>query len=124
MNHRKAGRKLGRTSSHKEAMLANQATALFRHGRIKTTLAKSKELRRYAERLITAAKTDTVHARRQVAKKIGDKLIVRKLFNEIAPEFKERPGGYTQIFQLGPRPNDGAPMSYIQLVGYVPPEEE
>lgn len=120
MNHRISGRKLGRTTSHLEAMLANQAIALFRHGRIRTTLAKSKELRRFAEKLITTAKEDSIHSRRQVARVIHDKEIVKKLFSEIAPEFKERPGGYTQIFKLGTRKNDGAPMSYIQLVGYQP----
>ena len=124
MNHKIKGRKLGRTSSHREAMQANQATSLFRYGRIKTTLAKSKELRRVVEPLITTAKEDSVHARRKVAKTIGDKTIVRKLFAEIAPEFKDRPGGYTQIFRLGPRTNDGAPMSIIQLVGYEAPEEK
>ncbi len=124
MNHRKKGRKLGRNSSHREAMLANQATSLFRYGRIKTTHPKCKELRRVVEKLITTAKEDSVHARRKVARVVRDKKIVQKLFNEIVPEFRERPGGYTQIFQLGPRANDGAAMSYIQLVGYEPPEEE
>jgi len=123
MMHRKKGRKLGRTSSHKEALLANLATALFRHGRIKTTLPKSKELRGLVDRLITKAKEDSVHARRMVARVIRDKEILRKLFQEIAPEFRDRPGGYTQILQLGTRLNDGAKMSFIQLVGYVPPVE-
>ncbi|RJP24507.1 MAG: 50S ribosomal protein L17 [Candidatus Omnitrophota bacterium] len=124
MNHRKKGRKLGRTTSHREAMLANQATSLLRYGRIKTTHPKCKELKKVVERLITTAKDDSVHARRQVAKVIRDKSIVKKLFDEIVPEFSERPGGYTQIFQIGPRANDGAAMSFIQLVGYKPPEEE
>lgn len=124
MNHRKAGRKLGRTTSHREAMMANQATSLFRHGRIKTTLPKCKELRRVVDRLITSAKTDSVHARRKVNRVIRDKTIVKKLFEDIALEFEERPGGYTQIFRIGPRANDGAMMAYIQLVGYEPPEEE
>lgn len=124
MYHKIKGRKLGRTSSHIEAMLANQATALFRHGRIRTTHCKCKELRCVVERLITTAKEDTVFSRRKVARVIRDKSIVRKLFAEIAPEFKDRPGGYTQILQLGPRMNDGAPMSFIQLVGYQPPKEE
>ncbi len=124
MIHKKKLRKLGRTTSHREAMMANQATSLFRHGRIKTTHAKCKELRRLVDRLITTAKKDSVHARRKVNRVIRDKIVLRKLFDEIAPEFTERPGGYTQIFQLGPRLNDGAPMSYIQLVGYAPAEEE
>ena len=122
MRHRKAGRRLSRTTSHRAALMANQATALFQHGRIKTTHQKCKELRIVAEKLITAAKQDTVFARRKVARIIRDKTIIRKLFTEIAPEFKERPGGYTQIFQLGRRVNDGAQMSYIQLVGYEIPE--
>lgn len=123
MIHKKKLRKLGRVTAHRQAMLANQATSLFRHGRIKTTHMKCKELRKLAERLITTAKTDSVHARRKVATVIRDKNVLRKLFDEIAPEFVERPGGYTQIFQLGPRMNDGALMSYIQLVGYEPSEE-
>lgn len=124
MMHKKKGRKLGRKSKHYEALMSNQATSLIRHGRIRTTHTKCKELRPIVEKLITAAKEDSVHARRKVARVIRDKTVVRKLFTEIAPEFNDRPGGYTQIFQLGPRPNDGAPMSYIQLVGYHPPEEE
>ncbi len=124
MNHRIKGRKLGRTSKHLEAMLANQATSLFYHGRIKTTHSKCKELRRLVDRLITTAKTDTVHNRRQVSKVIRDRGVVQKLFNDIAPEYVDRPGGYTQIFQLGPRKNDGAEMSYIQLVDYKPKAEE
>ena len=124
MIHKHKGRKLNRTSSHREAMMANQATSLFRHGRIKSTHVKCKELRRLAERLITTAKVDSVHTRRKVARVIRDKEIVKKLFADIAPDFVERPGGYTQIFQLGPRMNDGAFMSFIQLVGYEPPEED
>ena len=121
MYHRIAGRKLGRTSSHREAMLANRAS-LLRHGRIRTTLAKAKELRPLVEKLITTARNDTVHARRQVARVIRDKEVLKRLFTEIAPEFQERPGGYLQILKLETRKNDGAPMSYIQLVGYVAPE--
>jgi len=124
MMHRKKGRKLGRVSSHREAMLANQATSLFRHGRIKTTVTKCKELRGVVERLITSAKDDSVHARRKVGRVIRDKSIIKKLFTKIVPDFKERPGGYTQILKIGPRMNDGAVMAYIQLVGYQPPEED
>jgi large subunit ribosomal protein L17 len=124
MYHKIKGRKLGRTSSHLEAMLANMATSLLRHGRIRTTHFKCKELRCVVEKLITTAKEDTVFARRKVARVIRDKDILKKLFAEIAPEFKERPGGYTQILQLGPRRNDGAPMSFIQLVGYELPTEK
>ena len=115
---------MGRTASHRNALFSNLATALFRHGRIKTTLAKSKELRGVVDRLIGTAKVDTVHARRMVARVIRDKEIVKKLFQDIVPGFSDRNSGYTQIFQLGTRLNDGAPMSFIQLVGYTPPEEE
>jgi large subunit ribosomal protein L17 len=124
MRHRKSGRKLGRNQSHRNAMFANQATSLLRYGRIKTTHQKCKELRSIVEKLITAAKVDSVHARRRVARVIRDKDVLKRLFAEIAPEFKERPGGYTQIFQLGQRKNDGASMSYIQLLGYEPPDQE
>lgn len=123
MYHKIKGRKLGRTSSHLEAMLANMATSLLRHGRIRTTHFKCKELRCVVEKLITTAKEDTIFSRRKVARVIRDKDVVKKLFTEIAPDFKERPGGYTQILQLGPRKNDGAPMSFIQLVGYQPPQD-
>lgn len=123
MNHKVHGRKLGRTSAHREALLSNLATALLRHGRIRTTLPKSKELREVVEKLITKAKSDTVHARRQVARIVRDKSIVRKLFQEIVPEFQDRTGGYTQIYRLGTRSSDGAAMAYIQLLGYVPPVE-
>lgn len=124
MNHKIKGRKLGRTSAHLEAMLANQATSLLRHGRIKTTHTKCKELKSVVEKLITIAKTDSVHSRRKVARVIRDKDVLKKLFAEIVPDYMDRPGGYTQIFQLGPRLNDGAPMSFIQLVGYQPPADE
>lgn len=124
MIHRWKGKKLGRTAAHRNAMLSNQAQSLIRHKRIRTTLAKSKELRRFVERLVTMAKKDTIHARRQVGRVIQDKAIIKRLFDDIAPEFKERPGGYTQIFKLGPRPNDGAQMAYIQFVGFDPEEED
>lgn len=122
MRHRVRGKKLGRTAAHKDAMLANMAVSLLRHGRIKTTLVKSKALRGVVEPLITKAKVDSVHSRRMVAKTIRDKDVLKKLFAEIAPSFKERPGGYTQIFKIGPRANDGAFMSYIQLTGYEEPD--
>lgn len=122
MKHKVRGKKLGRVTEHKNAMLANMAVSLLRHGRIKTTLVKSKALRSVVEPLITKAKIDSVHNRRHVAKTVRDKDVLRKLFTEIAPSFKERPGGYTQIFKIGPRANDGAFMSYIQLTGYDPDE--
>lgn len=124
MRHRVRGKKIGRTAAHKDAMFANMAVSLLRHGRIKTTLVKSKALRGVVEPLITKAKVDSVHSRRMVAKTIRDKEVLKKLFAEIAPSFKERPGGYTQIFKIGPRANDGAFMSYIQLTGYEAPDYE
>jgi len=124
MTHKIKGSKIGRTKAHIQALFSNQATALIRHGRIKTTHAKCKELRRVVEPLITKAKVDSIHSRRQVARVIREKEVVQKLFDDVAPEMKDRPGGYTQIFQLGPRKNDGAMMSLIQLVGYEPEDEE
>lgn len=116
MRHRKKGRQLSRSPSHRKATLRNMATELFRHERIRTTKAKAKELRPYAERLITIARNDTVHARRRVARKIADRDILGKLFDDIAPRFASRPGGYTRILKLGPRKSDSAEMALIELV--------
>ena len=116
MRHRKKGRKLGRTSAHREAMLANMVTSLFDHERIKTTEPKSKELRRTAEKLITLAKRGDLHARRLAAKKVHDKKVLQKLFNDIAPRYAERNGGYTRITKLETRFGDNAPMAVIELV--------
>ncbi|MEQ8329612.1 MAG: 50S ribosomal protein L17 [Longimicrobiales bacterium] len=116
MRHRIKGRKLNRTASHRRAMLRNMATSLFRHGRIETTTAKAKELRPYAERLITLAKRGDLHARRQVARKIADRQVLGALFEDIGPRFSERPGGYTRILKLGARKGDAAEMSLIELV--------
>ena len=117
MRHRKKGRKLSRTASHRRATLRNMATSLFLHERIETTTAKAKELRPYAERLITLAKRGDLHARRLAAAKIQDRDVVGKLFDEIGPRFAERPGGYTRILKLGARKGDAADMSLIELVG-------
>ena len=116
MRHRKKGRKLSRTASHKKATLRNMATSLFRHERIETTTAKAKELRPYAERLITLARRGDLHARRLAATKIQDRDVLGKLFGDIAPRFAERPGGYTRILKLGHRKGDAAEMSLIELV--------
>lgn len=116
MRHRKKGRKLSRTASHKKATMRNMATALFRHERIETTTAKAKELRPYAERLITLARRGDVHARRQAASKIQDREVLGKLFDEIAPRYADRPGGYTRVLKLGSRKGDAAEMSLIELV--------
>ena len=103
MRHRKKGRQLSRTRSHRRATLRNLATSLFMHGRIETTTAKAKELRPYAERLITLARRGDVHARRLAATKIQDRHVLGKLFDEIAPQYAERPGGYTRVLKLGNR---------------------
>lgn len=116
MRHRKKGRQLSRTPSHKKATLRNLATSLFRHERIRTTKAKAKELRPYAEKLITLAGDDTVQARRRAARKIADRDVLGKLFDEIGPRFVDRPGGYTRILKLGPRRSDSAEMALIELV--------
>lgn len=116
MRHRKKGRKLSRTPSHRKATLRNMATSLFRHERIETTTAKAKELRPYAERLITLARRGDVHARRLAAAKIQDRQVLGKLFDDIAPRYMERPGGYTRILKLGNRKGDAAEMSLIELV--------
>lgn len=117
MRHGQKGRKLGRTASHKRAMLNNMATSLFQHGTIRTTLPKAKELRGVAERLITFAKRGDLSARRQVLRRIQNKVIVSKLFDEIGPSFSDRPGGYTRILKLGPRRGDSTELCMIQLVG-------
>ena len=116
MRHRKVGRKLGRTSGHRKALFSNQATALFEHEQIRTTLPKCKELRRIAERLITLAKRGDLHARRQAAKVIHDHYILQKLFDELGPRYQDRNGGYTRIIRGELRRSDAAQMGYIQLV--------
>ena len=116
MRHRKKGRKLSRSPSHRRATLRNLAANLFRHGRIETTTAKAKELRPFAERLITLAKRGDLHARRLAAQKLHDKVAVGTLFDEVGPRFAERPGGYTRILKLGSRKGDAADMSLIELV--------
>lgn len=116
MRHRKSGRKLGRNSSHRKAMFRNMATSLFKHETIKTTLPKAKELRRVVEPLITLAKEDGVANRRLAFNRLRDKEVVGKLFLDLGPRFKARPGGYLRILKLGPRPGDAAPMALVQLV--------
>ena len=120
MRHRVAHRKLGRTTPHRIALLRNLATALFEKERIRTTLPKAKELRPFAERLITLAKREEnrLHARRLAARHIQDPAVVKKLFDTIGSRFATRPGGYTRILRLGPRKGDGAEMAYLELVGY------
>ena len=120
MRHNVGYRKLGRTSGHRRALLRNLATDLFRHERLKTTLPKARELRPFAEKLITLARRDDLHARRQVLRQISDKTVVKKLFDTLGPRFAARPGGYTRALKLGPRPGDGADMAIVELVGSEP----
>ena len=116
MRHKYSGRKLNRTSSHRTAMFKNMMTSLIEHEEIKTTLPKAKELRKFLERLITISKVDTVAKRRVVFSRIRSKDAVTKLFSELGPRFKNRPGGYLRILKCGFRPGDKAPMAIIQLV--------
>jgi large subunit ribosomal protein L17 len=119
MRHRVAHRKLGRTTPHRIAMLRNLASALFEQERIRTTLMRAKELRPYAERLITLAKRedDRLHARRLVLRDIQDPVVVKKLFDSLGARYATRPGGYTRILRLGPRRGDGAEMAILELLG-------
>ena len=119
MRHRVGFRKLGRVTSHRTALLRNLATALFERERIRTTLMKAKELRPYAEKLITQAKRDDdrLHARRLVAREIHDLTIVKKLFDDLGARYASRAGGYTRILRLGPRRGDGAEMAIVELLG-------
>ena len=116
MRHKKSGRKLGRNSSHRKAMFRNMATSLVRHEQIKTTVPKAKELRRVVEPLITLAKEDSVANRRLAFSRMRDKEAVGKLFKDLGPRFKNRPGGYLRILKTGPRAGDAAPMAIVQLV--------
>ncbi len=116
MRHRKVGRRLSRTASHRKAMLRNMATSLFRHDGVVTTVAKAKELRPFAERLITLARRGDLHARRQVERYIKDRAVSGRLFGEIGARFADRQGGYTRIIKLGHRSGDGAELARIELL--------
>jgi large subunit ribosomal protein L17 len=120
MRHRKSGRKLNRTSTHRKAMFANMAVALIKHEQIKTTLPKAKDLRRVTDRLITLGKRGDLHARRQAMSVLRDWAITSKLFDVLAERYKERPGGYTRVLRAGFRYGDMAPMAFIELVDRDP----
>ena len=120
MRHRHSGRQLNRNSSHRKAMFRNMAVSLVEHELIKTTLPKAKELRRFAEPLITMAKNDSVANRRLAFSRLRDKEVVGKLFQDLGPRFKERPGGYLRILKTGPRPGDAAPMAIVMLTDQAP----
>ncbi|MCY4439881.1 MAG: 50S ribosomal protein L17 [Deltaproteobacteria bacterium] len=116
MRHLKKGRKLNRSPSHRLAMLRNMATSLLRHDRITTTDAKAKELRRWADWLITLGKDGSLHARRRALAFVQDKAVVARLFNELGPRFADRNGGYTRVIKVGRRRGDAAPLSVIELI--------
>ncbi len=116
MRHKWHGRKLGRTSKHRNAMTRNMVTSLIDEERVRTTLAKAKEVRRHAERIITVGKKGTLHARRQVAAYLKTPASVAKLMDTVAPRYADRPGGYTRILRLPPRQGDAAPMAFLELV--------
>jgi len=116
MRHRKSGRKFNINSSHRKALFSNMVSSLFKHELIKTTLPKAKELRSYAEPLITLSKDDSVAKRRLAFSRLRDRDVVTKLFNELGPRYKNRAGGYLRIMKCGFRPGDDAPMAYVELV--------
>jgi len=118
MRHRKSGRQFNRNSSHRQAMFRNMMVSLFKHEQIKTTVAKAKELRGFAEPLITLAKTPTLANKRIAFAKLRDRDMVAKLFDELGERMKDRPGGYTRVLKCGNRAGDNAPMAYIQLVDF------
>jgi len=120
VRHARTGRKLGRDSSHRRALYANLACSLIEHGRIKTTEAKAKAVKPYAEKMITLGRRGDLHARRQVLAELHSQEVVHQLFADVAPRMADRPGGYTRIVKLGPRQGDAADMVYLELVDYDP----
>jgi large subunit ribosomal protein L17 len=126
LRHARTGKKLGRDSAHRKALYSNLAGALIEHGRIKTTVTKAKAVKPLAEQMITLGRRGDLHARRQATAFLRSRDVVHKLFDEVAPLFKDRPGGYTRIVKIGPRPGDAAEMAYLELVNeeYVAKERE
>jgi large subunit ribosomal protein L17 len=120
VRHHRRGRKLGRDAAHRKALYANLTAALIEHGRIKTTVAKAKEVRPIAEEMITLGKRGDVAAHRQAVAFLRSKEIAHTLFADVAPRFADRPGGYTRVVKLGPRQGDAAEMAYLELVDYTP----
>jgi len=121
MRHQRAGRKLGRDAAHRKALYANLTASLIEHGRIRTTVAKAKEVRPVAEEMITLGRRGDVAARRHALKFLRSQDVVHKLFSDVGPRFVDRPGGYSRIVKLGPRQGDAAEMAYLELVDYTPP---
>ncbi len=124
MRHRVAGRKLSRHTQHRELMFRNMLVSLLQHERVRTTLAKGKELRSWADKMITLGKKGTLHARRRAFSLLRDRGVVKKLFDDIAPKLKDRQGGYTRVYKLGWRQGDAAPLSLVELVTFTHPEEK
>jgi large subunit ribosomal protein L17 len=120
VRHRRSGRKLGRDASHRKALYANLTSALIEHGRIKTKVAKAKEVRPVAEQMITLGRRGGVHSRRQALKFLRSQDVVHKLFSEVGPRFADREGGYSRIVRIGPRLGDAAEMAYLELVDFTP----
>jgi large subunit ribosomal protein L17 len=120
MRHHRAGKKLGRDSAHRKALYSNLAGALIEHGRIRTTEAKAKAVKPIAEKMITLGRRGDLHARRQALAYLRSQDVVFKLFSDVGPRFKDRPGGYSRIVKLGPRQGDAAEMVYLELVDYTP----
>jgi large subunit ribosomal protein L17 len=120
VRHARTGKKLGRDSSHRRALYANLTCSLLEHGRIKTTEAKAKAVKPYAEKIITLGRRGDLHARRQALSELRSQEVVHKLFDEVGPRMAERPGGYARIVKLGHRPGDAAEMVYLELVDYEP----
>jgi large subunit ribosomal protein L17 len=121
VRHQRAGKKLGRDSAHRKALYANLACSLIEHGRIRTTEAKAKAVKPFAEQMITLGKRGDLAARRKAAAELRSQDVVKKLFDDVAPRFAERPGGYARIVKLGQRHGDAADMVYLEFVDYVPP---
>jgi large subunit ribosomal protein L17 len=120
MRHHRSGKKLGRDASHRKALYANLAGSLIRHGRVKTTVTKAKAVKPFVEQMISLGKRGDLHARRQALSELRSRDVVELLFDDVAPRFADRPGGYSRIVKLGPRLGDAAEMAYLELVDYVP----
>lgn len=120
MRHHRTGKKLGRDASHRKALYANLAGSLIEHGRVKTTVTKAKAVKPLVEQMISLGKRGDLHARRQALSQLRSRDVVEKLFDDVAPRFADRPGGYARIVKLGPRLGDAAEMAYLELVDYVP----
>jgi large subunit ribosomal protein L17 len=120
MRHKRAGKKLGRDAAHRRALYANLAGALIEHGRIHTTVTKAKAVKPFAEQMISLGKRGDLHARRQALAELRSRDVVEKLFDDVAPRFADRPGGYSRIVKLGPRLGDSAEMAYLELVDHAP----